>query len=58
MFSILTRFELEGLFIWTLFRNQLEWENGVNKIDLGLVSEVKNSEGKVETWKLSPAALF
>jgi beta-glucosidase len=59
IFSILTRFKVSGLFVWTLFRNQLEWENGVEKICLGLVQDVKKEKsGIVRQWKLSPAAEY
>ncbi len=59
MFSILTRFKLEGLFIWTLFKNQLEWEGGTKKICLGVVSDVKEANSrKIKKWELSPAAKY
>lgn len=59
MFEILTRFRLEGLFIWTLFKDQLEWEGGTEKMRLGVVSDVKEAESrKIQKWELSPAAKY
>jgi beta-glucosidase len=49
VFRIFSRFRLEGLFIWTLFRRQLEWETGTEKTCLGLVDVVKNPKnGKIK----------
>jgi hypothetical protein len=59
MFAILARFKLSGLFIWTLFRGQLEWENGVEKIRLGLIRDFKDlKSGIIQKWELSPAAEY
>ncbi|MBN2479132.1 MAG: hypothetical protein JXA94_02775 [Parachlamydiales bacterium] len=58
IFNILTRFNLKGLFIWTLFKNQLEWENGTKKISLGIISDKRNNSGKIKKIELNPAAIY
>ncbi|EKE20903.1 MAG: hypothetical protein ACD_7C00436G0001, partial [uncultured bacterium] len=58
IFKILTRFKLKGLFIWTLFQNQLEWENGTKKNRLGLMADTKKYNGTIKKIDLSPAAKY
>jgi beta-glucosidase/6-phospho-beta-glucosidase/beta-galactosidase len=58
IFNILTRFKLNGLFIWTLFRNQLEWENGTKKIKMGVISDTRKYNGKIKKIELNPAAIY
>lgn len=56
---ILAKFQnsIQGLFIWTLFRGHLEWDRG-DFPHLGVIDVVKDREGKVMEYKLSPAAQF
>jgi hypothetical protein len=58
IFNILTRFKLKGVFIWTLFKNQLEWENGTKKISMGVISDTRNGNGKISKTELNPAAKY
>ncbi|NGX56798.1 MAG: Beta-glucosidase A [Candidatus Anoxychlamydiales bacterium] len=59
IFIILTRFKLTGMFIWTLFKNQLEWENGTRKMSMGLITDIKDHKsGEIKRSELSSVAEY
>lgn len=57
IFQILNRYKLEALFIWTLFQN-LEWDSGVDTINLNLVTDTKDGQGRMKNIKYSQAAEY
>ncbi len=57
--NIISKFKLRMVAIWTLYAEQVEWENGVDKVQLGLADVVKDYKtGEIKTCRYSPAAEY
>ncbi len=54
---ILAQFPLQGLFIWTLARGELEWDRG-SECRLGLVEILKDEQRRFIGYKQSAASIF